>query len=225
MRCNRSFEFLSFAVVFGFTFGGVVEAEEELEMREIFPGRFATGALMLKMQGKEYEFLTTSQVLAGNLGVGIEDSEVKAFAEKMAGKTVDTAVLRLIGGSLYVSLAGSVYADAAGVILEEMAGAGFSVHFELDPKTLELVEDSGGLSYSAPGSKTSDSRDTSSCVFVLESAEKRPDGSLSLKGIFSGTLDTNMLGEALIDPEEVSGSFHIIRATGNDIILPLFEGG
>lgn len=197
----------------------------EPQLRQFGPSRFGTGTLLVDIQGKTHEFVTTTEVLAANLGAQVgsrtDNPDVAAFAQSMAGKSIHTAVLRLIAGNLYVTL------DAYGNIGPygpEMMGkkrTSFEVGFTLDPKTLQLKDGSRRLSYNAPGTSVTDNAETDKCQITLDSVTRLPGGSLGLKGSFSGTLTEDMKGKPLATPEKVSGTFDIQRASGNDAVSKL----
>lgn len=188
------------------------------ELRELHPGKFVTGTITVKMEGGTQVFLATSQQLAANLGGNIADPAAKAFAQKVAGRSVDTAVVRLIGGSLYVTLDGYSNIDPAVPVAEGVKSGNFTITLVLDPKTLKVKADECSLSYHAPGADVRDSRETAECEIVLNSVKKAGDGALSMEGSFTGRLVKNMAGEPLADPEAVSGTFEIQRATGDDLL-------
>src|SRR5690606_31702614 len=118
---------------------------------EFLGRRSGTGTVMVEIDGKTEEFVTTREVQK-KPPTKADNPEVQKFLDAMDGKVVDTAVLRLIGGSLYVSL------DAYGAIDDHgpnmMGGkrTSFQINFALDPKNLELKEKMRKLSYFHVGS-------------------------------------------------------------------------
>lgn len=197
----------------------------EPQLSQFSPSHFRTGTVLVEMQGKTHEFATTTKVQASNLSEQVakrtDNADAIAFAKSMEGKATHTAVLRLIAGSLHVTL------DAYGNIGPygpEMMGKNrttFEINFALDPKTLQLKDGPHRLSYNAPGTKVSDNAQTEECQITLDSVTRLPGGSLALKGSFNGILSQNIKGEPLPTSEKVSGTFDIQRASGNDAISKL----
>jgi hypothetical protein len=203
--------------------GAAVGEGGEPKLREFLGSRLGTGTIFVEIDGKKEEFVTTRQVQKAPAKKS-DNPEVQKFLDSMEGKVINTAVLRLIGGNLYVSL------DAYGNIGDygpDMMGknrTSFEVEFTLDPKTLELKPGARELSYYPLGSGPRDSRNAPDYELKLDSVTRLPKGELALKGSFSGTLTHDMKGGKLEKFIPVKGTFDILSASGNDAVGNLLRG-
>ncbi|MEN3940158.1 VWA domain-containing protein [Prosthecobacter sp. SYSU 5D2] len=197
----------------------------EPQLRQFGPSHFGTGTIRVDMQGKTHEFATTTKVLAANLGAQVgsrtDNAEAAAFAKSMEGKSIHSAVLRLIAGNLYVTLDGYGNIGPNGPEMMGEKRTSFQVSFALDPKTLQIKDGSRTLSYNAPGTAVTDNAQTEECQITLDTVTPLPGGSLALKGSFSGILTQDMKGKLLATPVPVTGTFDVQRASGNDAISKL----
>ena len=203
--------------------GAAVGEGGEPKLREFLGSRFGTGTVFVEIGGKKEEFVTTRQIQRSP-GKKHDDPEVQKFLDAMDGKVIDTAVLRLIAGNLYVSL------DAYGNIGEygpDMMGknrTSFEVEFTLDPKTLALRPGARELSYIPLGGRVTESRLAPDYELQLDSVTKLPKGGLAMKGRFSGTLTEDLKGGKLEKSIPVKGTFDIPSASGNDAVGNLLRG-
>ncbi len=203
--------------------GAAVGEGGEPKLREFLGSRFGTGTLFVEIDGKKEEFVTTRQVQKKPLKKH-DNPEVQKFLDSMDGKVIDTAVLRLIAGNLYVSL------DSYGNLGDygpDMIGknrVSFEVKFTLDPKTLELKPGNRELGYHPLGSGPGNSRNAPDYELKLDSVTRLPKGELAMKGSFSGTLTEDMKGGKLEKPIPVKGTFDILSASGNDVVGNLLRG-
>src|SRR5690606_9936901 len=85
------------------TEGAVAGEGGEPKLREFLGNRFGTGTIFVEIDGKKEEFVTTRQVQKAPAKKA-DNPEVQKFLDSMEGKVINTAVLRLIAGNLYVSL-------------------------------------------------------------------------------------------------------------------------
>lgn len=193
------------------------------KLREFKGDVFGTGTIVVDIDGKTEEFVTTSRTLKP-AAVKLDNPEAQKFLDSMKGKVIDTAVLRSIAGTLFVSLDAYGSVGEWGPATMGKTVTSFEVEFSLDPKTLELKPGSRTLNYNPAGSSVGDNQETSDCELKLDSVTKLPDGSLALKGSFSGTLTQNMKGEKLAKPVPVKGTFDILKASGNDVVGDLLRG-
>jgi hypothetical protein len=197
----------------------------EPQLRQFGANHFGTGTILVNMQGKTHEFATTTKVLAANLGAQVgsrtDNAEAAAFAQSMAGKSIHSAVLRLIAGNLYVTLNGYGNVGPYGPEVMGKKRTSFEVNFALDPKTLQIKDGSRTLSYNAPGTVVTDNAQTEDCQITLDTVTRLPGGSLALRGSFSGTLTQDMKGKPLATSVPITGTFDIQRASGNDEISKL----
>ncbi|WP_411827985.1 vWA domain-containing protein [Luteolibacter sp. AS25] len=195
---------------------------KEPELRRFEGGVFGTGTVMVEMNGKTEEFVTTSTAVKAP-PQKLDNPDAQKFLDSMEGKVIDTAVLQLLAGSLYVSL------DAYGNIDDfgpEMMGekrTSFAVKFALDPKTLDLKPGARELTYHAPGSRITDGKVAPDYELKLDSITKLPKGGLALKGSFSGTLIQDVRGQKLEKAIPVKGTFEVLRASGNDAASDLLR--
>gem|GEM_PF-5675586 len=185
--------------------------------------RFGTGTVFVEIHGKKEEFVTTRQTFKAPT-IKHDNPDVQKFANAMEGKVINTAVLRLIAGNLYVSL------DAYGNISDhgpDMLGknrTSFKMEFTLDPKTLELKPGARGLAYHPLGSDSGNSHNAPDYELAVDSVTRLPKGELALKGHFSGTLTEDMKGGKLDKSIPVKGAFHILSASGDDVAGTLLRG-
>lgn len=204
--------------------GAAAKEGAEPKLREFAGGnRFGTGTILVEIDGKKEEFVTTRQIQKAPAKKS-ENPEVQKFLDSMEGKVIDTAVLRLISGNLYVSL------DAYGNISDygpDMMGKNrisFEVKFTLDPQTLELKPGARELVYTPLGGKTIESHKAPDYELTLDSVTRLPNGEIALKGSFSGTLAEDMKGNKLEKPISVKGTLDIYSASGNDAVGNLLRG-
>ncbi len=197
------------------------KADATPELRVLGRNLYASGTVVAAVQGKTGEFLTTSAVLASNLGQQVKersDNEAaQKFAQSMAGRTIRTAVLRFIGGTLYVTLTGHGPIEASGPVMSGDKATSVALNFTLDPKTLKLKERERSLAYRPPGASMSEGWETNEYELTLESVTPLPDGSLALKGSFSGSVkDKN-------EAYPIKGTFDIQHAAGNEAVSKLLK--
>ncbi|TLD68377.1 VWA domain-containing protein [Phragmitibacter flavus] len=184
-----------------------------------FPGNLlGTGLINAEISGQTHEFMTTSKTMPAQQGPKHENPEVQKFLDSMAGKVIHTAVLRLLAGSIYVTLDAYGNIGPHGPKMMGKDRTSLELNFALDPKTLELKPAMRTLSYNPPGSKTTENQQTTDFELHHESTTKNPDGTLAFKGTFSGTLTTDMKGNPLPTPVPIKGTFDIQRASGNDVV-------
>jgi len=197
--------------------GAVVGEGGPPKLREFKGDIVGTGTVMLEINGETKEFVTTRKTISMG-GQKHDNPDVQKFADAMEGKVVNSAVLRLVAGSLYVTL------DAYGPLAEwgprtlSKERMSFEISFTLDPKTLELKDGARKISYNPPGSKTVENQETGDYELKLEPVKKFADGSLALKGTFSGTLTQDMKETKLDKPVPVKGTFDILQVNGNDAV-------
>lgn len=187
--------------------------------------KFVSGTVVATINGKEDKFMTTSeQIQVSEERINAADSKAQGMLRSMNGTVVDTAVLRLIASTLYVSI------DAYGNIQENGPttvgdkATSLKISFTLTPDTLSLKEKNREIHYSAPGQGSFKGSVGKDFELKIDSITKLPEGTLALKGSFSGLLTQDQMGKDLPKPVEVSGSFDILRASGNDAVLQLLKG-
>lgn len=201
------------------------KAEPTPELRVLRNNLYASGTVVAEIEGKTSEFLTTSTVLASDLGQQVKartDNEAaQKFAQRMAGRTIRTAVLRLIGGRLYVTLTANGPMEANGPVISGEKATSVELNFTLDPQTLKLNERERTLTYRPPGASTRESWETKEYELKLESVTPLPDGSLALKGSFSGSVKSKDKDKGEAFP--IKGTFDIQHAAGNEAVSKLLK--
>jgi hypothetical protein len=190
------------------------------------PGWQQTGKVEAVIDGRQLTFVTSSSKVAEDAAQGVEDENVRAILEKVAGTEQHTATwmitepfemagMILLPSQMFASL------DASA---KDIGGTGeFRIEFALDQETLTLdTEMDIDIRYYPESWGVSEFYALTEGTMLLERVEVVDEQTLAMYGTISGVLSFQPGYSVEHNPDDmlpIEASFSIERVVGSQLLL------
>lgn len=190
------------------------------------PGWQQTGTIDALIDGRQFTFVTSSSKVPEDVADGVEDENVRAILEKVAGTTQHTATWMItepfeMGGIVFAPSQMFASLDASA---EPLGGIGeFRIEFALDQETLTLdTEMDIDIRFYPESWSVDEFYALTEGTMLLERVEVVDEQTLIMSGTISGVLSFQPGYSVEHNPADtllIEASFSIEQVVGSQLLL------